>query len=353
LRFKKIILLTSLISLSSVSLTYAEPTPAGVQQKDQLQINISLNNQIIQSNRDKIQTLDDSIAQLDDYLDSVQQKSNNLSILLKEQNDKVDTNLNNIKNMKEQMVVSEYDNVLSNLSDIVNKKKVPLIDGTDNSQPSTLKLKEMESSLETTTKIRDDLALRQNIQKETTANINLIYTDIINKMISRVQLENYLLQENAMSNEQLATIKKKLEFDIKTKSMNSFLISRGDSSTEMGSKIVSEGKKYLGIPYVWGGTSPKGMDCSGLVVLVMNSLGIHPPRVSVDQSKFGKEVPLSDIQPGDLLFFDTLMKGYVTHVAIYIGNGQILQAPTTGDVVKISNLSRYYQSSFITARRYY
>ena len=104
--------------------------------------------------------------------------------------------------------------------------------------------------------------------------------------------------------------------------------------------------QYLGIPYVWGGASPAtGFDCSGLVMYVYAQLGISLPHFAAAQYQLGTPVDRSQLQPGDLVFFDAL-----DHVGIYIGNGQMVHAPQTGDVVKITALSDF-GDSYVGARR--
>jgi len=103
--------------------------------------------------------------------------------------------------------------------------------------------------------------------------------------------------------------------------------------------------RYLGVPYVWGGESPKGFDCSGLVAYVYAQLGITLPHYAAAQYQLGVAVPHDQLQPGDLVFFDGL-----DHVGIYIGGGQFVHAPHTGDVVKITNLAAY-GGSYVGARR--
>ncbi|MCW2963962.1 MAG: hypothetical protein JWO17_1214 [Actinomycetia bacterium] len=103
--------------------------------------------------------------------------------------------------------------------------------------------------------------------------------------------------------------------------------------------------QYLGVPYVWGGSTPAGFDCSGLVMYVFAQLGISLPHYAAAQYGFGTPVPPDQLQPGDLVFFDGL-----GHVGIYIGGGQMIHAPHTGDVVKISPLTDF-GSSYVGARR--
>ncbi|MDF5754756.1 C40 family peptidase [Spongiactinospora sp. TRM90649] len=97
----------------------------------------------------------------------------------------------------------------------------------------------------------------------------------------------------------------------------------------------------LGRPYVWGAEGPDTFDCSGLVQWAYAQAGVRMPRVTHQQWVTGPQIPLSQAQPGDLIFWrhDPTNPGYISHVAIYWGNGQMLQAPRTGDVVKISPVS--------------
>lgn len=102
--------------------------------------------------------------------------------------------------------------------------------------------------------------------------------------------------------------------------------------------VVDEAKKYLGLPYVWGGTDPtKGLDCSGLVQLVYKNLGYDLPRVSNQQANAGRPVAsMAQAQPGDLIAWDNSSRNKgVDHIAIYIGNGKMIEAPRTGLDVRI------------------
>ena len=101
--------------------------------------------------------------------------------------------------------------------------------------------------------------------------------------------------------------------------------------------VVAEARKYLGIPYVWGGTDPKtGLDCSGLVQLVYKNLGVDLPRVSYQQATEGRAVPsMAQARPGDLLAFGSPS---VNHIAIYIGGGKMIHAPRPGEQVEVSDV---------------
>jgi cell wall-associated NlpC family hydrolase len=92
-----------------------------------------------------------------------------------------------------------------------------------------------------------------------------------------------------------------------------------------------------GLPYVWGATGPNSFDCSGLVDWAMAQAGIRMPRVAADQARTGPAVPVSELAAGDLLFYhtDPTDPGYISHVAIYLGGGKMLQAPQTGENVEV------------------
>jgi cell wall-associated NlpC family hydrolase len=112
------------------------------------------------------------------------------------------------------------------------------------------------------------------------------------------------------------------------------------------SSVVSIAERYLGVPYRWGGASPAGFDCSGLVMYVFAQVGVSLPHSSYAQYGMGSPVSRDQLQPGDLVFFDGL-----GHVGIYVGGGSFIHAPHTGDVVKISSMTGWYASSYVGARR--
>jgi cell wall-associated NlpC family hydrolase len=111
--------------------------------------------------------------------------------------------------------------------------------------------------------------------------------------------------------------------------------------------VVGVAMSQLNTPYVWGGAAPGGFDCSGLVMWAYAQVGVSLPHSSYAQYGYGVPVSKDQLQPGDLVFFDGL-----GHVGIYIGGGQFVHAPHTGDVVKISSLGEdWYASTYVGARR--
>lgn len=107
--------------------------------------------------------------------------------------------------------------------------------------------------------------------------------------------------------------------------------------------ILSKAQGYIGVPYVWGGSTPSGFDCSGLVQDVYRSVGINLPRTSAQQATQGTAIAVSDAQPGDLLFWDR--DGQVYHVAIYIGGGEYIHAPRPGRTVGVASVLHFTPSS--------
>lgn len=107
-------------------------------------------------------------------------------------------------------------------------------------------------------------------------------------------------------------------------------------------KLVSYAMQFQGVPYVWGGTTPSGFDCSGLTSYVyQHALGINITRTSYSQANAGQRISLSDLQPGDLIIeFGT------AHVAMYVGNGQQIAAPEPGDVVKVQAVPYNYGAQY-------
>jgi NlpC/P60 family len=121
----------------------------------------------------------------------------------------------------------------------------------------------------------------------------------------------------------------------------------------IGAQAVALVERYLGVPYVWGGATPAGFDCSGLVMYVYGLLGIQLPHYSGYQWYYGRRIALDQLQPGDIVFFHASPNG-PQHEGMYIGAGEFIHAPHTGDVVKVSSLyDTQYALSYVGAVRPY
>ncbi|MCW2765361.1 MAG: hypothetical protein JWO11_1320 [Nocardioides sp.] len=103
--------------------------------------------------------------------------------------------------------------------------------------------------------------------------------------------------------------------------------------------IVTHARSFVGTPYVWGGSSPNGFDCSGFVQYVYKEMGVDLPRVSYQQANTGQRIPLTALRPGDLVAWDNSSRNPgADHIAIYIGKGQIAEAPSPGIDLRIRTL---------------
>ena len=125
---------------------------------------------------------------------------------------------------------------------------------------------------------------------------------------------------------------------------------RGNYS--VGSRVLQVAKQFLGTPYVYGGSSPSGFDCSGFTSYVYKQLGYSLNRVAHDQLANGVPVSKSELRPGDLVMFKRAGSSTVHHVGIYAGDGMMIHSPQTGDVVKYTSIvTGYYGGCYYAARR--
>lgn len=175
--------------------------------------------------------------------------------------------------------------------------------------------------------------------------------DTLNTLLSSIN--NARLNSNkdnvATVSEQIKTPTKQINSN-ENKSVNFNNIGNIKSSNKDAAVRLIESK--IGNQYVWGATGPNTFDCSGLVQYVYkNALGKNIPRTAYEQSKVGLPINQKDLQVGDLVFFDTMGKGRVSHVGMYVGNNEFVHAANEKDGIKKSKLTGYYQTHFKGARR--
>ena len=129
-------------------------------------------------------------------------------------------------------------------------------------------------------------------------------------------------------------------------------VNTGYTGSATGAQILAKATEFLGTPYVNGGASPSGFDCSGFVYYVLKELGYSPYRTPADQYKMGTAVSKSNLQPGDIVFFANTYASGISHVGIYAGDGQFIHAPNSRSVVSYSSLtSGYWSDHYYGARR--
>ncbi len=138
----------------------------------------------------------------------------------------------------------------------------------------------------------------------------------------------------------------------KSKAKTTAKSSRGTSAavTSKAGAVINTARNYMGVPYVWGGTTPSGFDCSGFTQYVLKKNGVSIPRTTAEQYAAGVSVSKSNLRTGDLVFFTTYKAG-PSHVGFYIGDGNFIHASSSKGVT-ISNLSStYYSDRYIGAKR--
>jgi len=176
--------------------------------------------------------------------------------------------------------------------------------------------------------------------------LNTILSSINNIKIDIQKLSN----ENTISNMPKSSVENTIANMLKPSVENTI----GNISKPSGKmeNAINSLEEQVGKPYVWGANGPEAFDCSGLVRYIYKTeLGKEIPRTSYDQSKFGQAVDKKDLQAGDLIFFDTMKKGKVSHVGMYVGNNEFIHASNAKSGVKKSKLSGYYEEAYRGARR--
>lgn len=126
-----------------------------------------------------------------------------------------------------------------------------------------------------------------------------------------------------------------------------------NDNRDLGNAIAATAKKYVGVPYVWGGTTPDGFDCSGYTMYVFAKHGIDLPRTADIQFEVGYPIGKNELYPGDLVFFETYAPG-ASHVGIYIGEGEFLHTSVSKGAIAVARLDNsYFVERYIGSRRYY
>ena len=170
---------------------------------------------------------------------------------------------------------------------------------------------------------------------------NALQVLIANKIQEIISLMNEVFGENTVQ----------MNFAINVN--NGALSGNSQTNPQGDNEIINTAKSFLGTPYQWGGTSPSGFDCSGFTQYVLAQNGKSIPRTSQEQFASGQAVDKSQLQAGDLVFYNWSGGTEATHVGIYEGNGKMIHAPHKGDVVKEVDFNSYGQNVYLGARRYY
>lgn len=337
----KIIICGVILSLTfNINSVFAMPN--NIETNTDININTSINNQnnIINSNIverkndliEKIQILDSqiekNIIELNKTKENIKQTEEEIELLnkrnieTKNKLNKQDKLLGNrIKILGEKESILDYIDLLfssKNLNSlIINCGYISRIIKTD--EISITKLQDKQNNLEEEEKEINNKKEDLNNTKEDLENINENLNDKKNEQIKLLNELNNTFCQNT-----------NIQEDNKYLDIVNNYLKDSDGCPE----AVEIASQFLGVPYLWGGTTPSGFDCSGFTQYVYNKLGKSIPRIAEDQQNVGIDVPMDELKPGDLLFFGRPAH----HVTIYTGNGIMIHSPHTGDVVKFSKI---------------
>lgn len=191
------------------------------------------------------------------------------------------------------------------------------------------------------TTVKQDTNLQVDIKTQNN-NISLSKSPVVNN--NKISVT----QKPSVNNETNTTQKPSVDSSKPQESQNTSV----DNASKQ-SAIVNLAYAQLGKPYVWGAEGPNSFDCSGLMSYIFkNGAGINLPRTSKQQSNFGTTVSKSNLQPGDLIFSTTDGSGGVSHVGVYVGNGEMIHAPKPGDVVQKSKINNsYWNNTYLWSKR--
>lgn len=296
----------------------------------------------------QIQNLESSIEKLDSQIEQTLKNVNdNNNGIIKTESD--------IKKLQEQINYAEND--IKDHKSVLNKRaRAFYINGVNGYMELIMNSKDFDDFISRVESVRRIIGYDEEIIND----LNKKKEEIV-KQKDKLQEENKKLVALKADNEKkLAKLnedkenQKKLIDQLKITALNDELkgklASLNISVESLPSKdndVISYSYKFLGTPYLWGGTTPSGFDCSGFMQYVYAHFGVGIGRTTYDQIKDGKEISISQLQPGDLVFFGTSSDPH--HVGMYVGNGMYIHAPHTGDIIKVSQLSG--RSDYLTARR--
>lgn len=275
---------------------------------------VELDNEIIESLNEKKDKLDKKVESLQAKSDEIEKLNEEIATQKKELEEKKAEQETLVQNAKDERAKFESEYLAPYEREIVQG----FMATAKNSNSS---IDDLKSAIETLRSIRDGQIKSPVVVEE----INAAIETAKNLVTQKEQEEERRAAEAAAANNSTT--------------------SRGDSSstgvtaTGTAAAVLSEAYKHLGKPYVWGATGPNSFDCSGFTSYVYSkATGIYIGRTTYNQINAGVEVSYSELQPGDLVF------PHSGHVGIYIGNGQMIHAPQTGDVIKVSSVYKFWRA---------
>lgn len=364
---KMIIFLSALLLTTQVSVLAAPVSNQLQIQQEQLEQNKNSLKEV----QDKRQQLELSIEKLDNQIEDYMMKI--------EDNKKNITSLeNDIKSVEKQIPEIEED--IKQKQEMLGKRLratykngqssyINILLGSENFSDLVTRIDAITRIINIDKKLVKDLNDKKSEMEMKKSSLNVKHNDLValkrenedklTKLNSNIADQKKLIEEAKIMEKSYASKidESQLLIDATMKELNTIKsqisnvnLSRGgvaSSTMVSNNEIIAYASNFLGIPYLWGGTSPEtGFDCSGFTQYVYAHFGITLGRTTYDQIKDGYEVSKDQLQAGDLVLFGK--EGNPTHIGIYVGNNTYIHAPRTGDVIKISSMNR---PDYITARR--
>lgn len=190
-------------------------------------------------------------------------------------------------------------------------------------------LKNLETQELQLTELKNEIEKEQNLLKKDKLKLE-------KETLELEKVKNKAIEEIKKEEEQLKKLEAMQTKNTKNAKNTKFLnIKISSKTTKKGTMVVEYAKNFIGVPYLWGGSTPSGFDCSGFTSYVFkHSIGVVIPRTAATQQSFGKNISFNDLKAGDLIFFGNPAH----HVGMYIGDGQYIHSPKPGDNVKIANV---------------
>jgi cell wall-associated NlpC family hydrolase len=323
--------------------------------------NLELTNEQLKNLSQQIAIYTNSIAEMENKLNEYRQQE---QVLLKRYRVRVRAMEENgkIPYYATLLEATSFEDLLSRIDDIreIMEYDSKLISDVKAAQVKVEKAREdMEAEMEAQKKVyaeyqakQADLTAQQKEAQAVLASLNSKSAEYADQLASVKQLQDSIGRQVASMQSQLDE-QKRIEAEENSAKNEAGTTWYGDSSgSATGQQIVNYAEQFLGVSYVYGGTSPSGFDCSGLVYYCYSHYGYRINRTAAGLSYNGVSVSSSNLQPGDVVLFNDGSGSYIGHCGIYIGGGSFIHAPHTGDVVKISSLSSsYYASHYAGARR--
>lgn len=348
MKLKKITLALSLFFIFSTSLSYANPVEEKKQLEQKLQETKKEYNQVME----EISEIESKIEEIDAeaYEVSLEIKKNEDEIkkineqLLQKQEEikKAELEFENRKKTADERIKNMYMNGAENYIDLILGftsfsdllSRIEMVKTV--MQFDLNALDEINKGIQELNNKKQELELSKDKIEELKYQNEEKLKIINQKKIEQQKLVAQLESKKKQYSDQIKKFQAKI-FDLynQIKGKTKTSISRG-SITASSNEIVEFALRFLGTPYVWGGNTPSGFDCSGYVKYVYAHFGINLPRRASEQATVGQTVSLDEAQPGDLVFFYSP----ISHVGIYLGDGMFVHAPRTGDVVKIAPLTK-------------